>query len=51
MEAIDKTAEADGKVIEFYPGQKFSPDQPDLKFDHRLCQLESGLERIKLSGK
>ena len=34
MEAIDKTAEAGGKVIEFYPGQKFSPEQPDLKFDH-----------------
>lgn len=34
MEAIDKTAAAGGKVIEFYPGQKFSPDQPDLKFDH-----------------
>jgi sugar phosphate isomerase/epimerase len=34
MEAIDKTAEAGGKVIEFYPGQKFSADKPDLKFDH-----------------
>ena len=34
MEAIDKTAAAGGKVIEFYPGQKFSPDQPDLKWDH-----------------
>ncbi len=34
LEAIDKTAEAGGKVIEFYPGQKFSPDQPDVKFDH-----------------
>ena len=34
MEAIDKTAEVGGKVIEFYPGQKFSPEQPDLKFDH-----------------
>jgi sugar phosphate isomerase/epimerase len=34
MEAIDKTAEAGGKVIEFYPGQKFSPEQPDLQFDH-----------------
>lgn len=34
MEAIDKTAAAGGKVIEFYPGQKFSPDKPDLKFDH-----------------
>ena len=34
MEAIDKTAEAGGKIIEFYPGQKFSLEQPDLKFDH-----------------
>jgi sugar phosphate isomerase/epimerase len=34
MEAIDKTAAAGGKVIEFYPGQKFSPEQPDQKFDH-----------------
>ncbi|HEV2696110.1 MAG TPA: sugar phosphate isomerase/epimerase [Verrucomicrobiae bacterium] len=34
MEAIDKTAEVGGKVIEFYPGQKFSVDKPDLKFDH-----------------
>lgn len=34
LEAIDKTAAAGGKVIEFFPGQKFSPDQPDLKFDH-----------------
>ncbi|MGC9941665.1 MAG: sugar phosphate isomerase/epimerase [Verrucomicrobiota bacterium] len=33
MEAIDKTAEAGGKVIEFYPGQKFSPEHPDWKFD------------------
>lgn len=33
FEAIDKTAEAGGKVIEFYPGQKLSPDQ-DVKFDH-----------------
>jgi sugar phosphate isomerase/epimerase len=34
MEAIQKTAEAGGKVIEFYPGQKFSADQPGAKFDH-----------------
>lgn len=34
MEAIDKTAEAGGKVIEFFPGQKLSPDQPNVKFDH-----------------
>jgi hypothetical protein len=34
MEAIDKTAAAGGKIIEFYPGQKLSPEQPDVKFDH-----------------
>lgn len=34
LEAIDKTAAAGGKVIEFYPGQQFSPEKPDVKFDH-----------------
>jgi len=34
FEAIDKTAQAGGKVIEFFPGQKLSPDQPTVKFDH-----------------
>jgi sugar phosphate isomerase/epimerase len=34
FDAIDKTAAAGGTVIEFYPGQKFSADKPDLKFDH-----------------
>jgi len=34
MEAIEKTALTGSKVIEFYPGQKLSPEQPNLKFDH-----------------
>ena len=34
FEAIEKTAQAGGKIIEFYPGQKLSPDQPDVKWDH-----------------
>jgi sugar phosphate isomerase/epimerase len=34
FEAIEKTAQAGGKVIEFYPGQKLSPDQPDVKWEH-----------------
>ncbi len=34
FEAIEKTAQAGGKVIEFYPGQKLSKEQPDLKLDH-----------------
>lgn len=34
FEAIDKTARAGGKVIEFFPGQKLSVDEPNVKFDH-----------------
>ena len=34
LEAIEKTAAAGGKVIEFYPGQRFSEDHPGLKWDH-----------------
>ncbi len=49
MEAIDKTAAAGGKVIEFFPGQKLSPDQPDVKFDHNasdevIAQVEARLK-------
>src|SRR6266850_842177 len=35
FEAIEKTAQAGGKTIEFYPGQKLSTDEPDVKWDHR----------------
>ncbi len=34
MEAIDKTAQAGGKTIEFYPRQKLSQEQPDTVFNH-----------------
>jgi sugar phosphate isomerase/epimerase len=34
FEAIEKTAQAGGKVIEFYPGQKLSPAEPDTSWDH-----------------
>jgi len=34
FEAIEKTAEAGGKVIEFYPGQKLSKEEPDVKWNH-----------------
>ncbi len=34
FEAIEKTAECGGKVIEFYPGQKLSPEEPNVKWDH-----------------
>jgi sugar phosphate isomerase/epimerase len=34
FEAIEKTAETGGKVIEFYPGQKLSKDEPKVTWDH-----------------
>ncbi len=34
FEAIEKTADAGGHVIEFYPGQKLSKDEPNVSWDH-----------------
>jgi sugar phosphate isomerase/epimerase len=34
FEAIDKTAAAGGKVIEFFKGQRLSPAQPNVEFGH-----------------
>lgn len=34
FEAIEKTAQAGGKIIELFPGQKFSKDDAKAKFDH-----------------
>ena len=50
LEAIDKTAAAGGKVIEFYPGQKFSKEKPELKFDHNatdemITEVKARLEK------
>jgi sugar phosphate isomerase/epimerase len=52
LDAIDKTAAAGGKVIEFYPGQKFSADKPDLKFDHNATEemIAAVKERLQQGG-
>lgn len=34
LETVEKTAQTGSKVIEFYPGQKLSTEQPNVKFDH-----------------
>ena len=34
FEAIEKTAQTGGGVIEFYPGQKLSKEDPSVKWDH-----------------
>jgi sugar phosphate isomerase/epimerase len=33
FEAIEKTAQAGGKVIEFFPGQKLSKEEPNVSWD------------------
>ena len=52
MEAIDKTAEAGGKVIEFYPGQKYSAENPSVKFDHNATDemIAAVQAHLKLRG-
>jgi sugar phosphate isomerase/epimerase len=45
FEAIDQTAAAGGKVIEFFPNQKLSADRPGAKLSHNMS--EADLEALK----
>jgi sugar phosphate isomerase/epimerase len=45
FEAIEKTAQAGARVIEFYPGQKLSLDEPGVKLDHNMS--DEHLEKLK----
>ena len=45
FEAIEKTASAGGKVIEFYPGQKLSKEEPNVKWDHNAAP--ETIEKVK----
>jgi sugar phosphate isomerase/epimerase len=52
FEAIEKTAQAGGRVIELFPGQKLSPDS-DAKLDHNASaevieKLQAKLKEHKL---
>ncbi len=54
FEAIEKTEQAGGKVIEFFPGQKVSKDNP-VSFDHNspddvLAQVKAKLAQHKLKA-
>jgi sugar phosphate isomerase/epimerase len=49
FEAIDKTAEAGGRVIEFFPGQQLSKDQPDIKWDHNASDEVVAKVKAKLA--
>lgn len=51
FEAIDKSAEAGGKVIEFFPGQALAPDRRDIRFDHNASDEVIALVKAKLREK
>src|SRR5215470_13392552 len=53
FEAIEKTAQAGGKLIEFYPGQKLSPDEPNVHWDHNagpevIQKVKAQLAKFKI---
>lgn len=45
FEAIEKTAQAGGRVIEFYPGQKLSKEEANIKWDHNSS--DEVVEKVK----
>ncbi len=49
FEAIEKTEQAGGKVIEFFPGQRLSKEEPNVKFDHNVSKevLEKVQAKLK----
>ena len=49
FEAIDKTVQAGGKVIEFYPGQRLSADRPGAKLDHHMSDEDMATLKAKLA--
>jgi sugar phosphate isomerase/epimerase len=51
LEAIDLTAAAGGKVIEFFPGQRLSPDKPGVNFDHNSPDDVIALVQARLQEK
>lgn len=50
FEAIDKNASLGLKVIEAYPGQKLSPEKPDVVFDHNASQEVLDVVKAKLDS-
>jgi sugar phosphate isomerase/epimerase len=48
FEAIEKTAETGGKVIEFYPGQKLSKEEPNTGWDHNASDETIAKVQAKL---
>ena len=49
FEAIEKTAAAGGKVIEFYPGQRLRPEDAETRVDHNASEETIALLEAKLA--
>ncbi len=49
FEAIEKTAAAGGKVIEFFPGQTLSKEEPNVKWDHNASDDTIAKVKAKLA--
>jgi sugar phosphate isomerase/epimerase len=47
FEAIEKTAAAGAKVIEFFPGQRLSKEDADLKVDHASPQVDAVIAKLQ----
>lgn len=47
FEAIEKTAAAGAKVIEFFPGQRLSKEDADLKVDHAAPQVDTVIAKLQ----
>jgi sugar phosphate isomerase/epimerase len=53
FEAIEMTAKAGGRCIEFYPGQKLSKEHPEIKWDHHasddlIAQVKAKLKEYNI---
>jgi sugar phosphate isomerase/epimerase len=49
FQAIDMTADAGGKVIEFFPGQRLSDDRPGVKLSHDMSADDLAALKQKLA--
>ena len=49
FEAVEKAAAAGAKCIEFYPGQKLSPEMPDKKLHHTMSDEDFAALQAKLA--
>lgn len=55
FEAIEMTAKAGGRVIEFFPGQKLSKEEPNVSWDHNassetIAKVKEQLDKYQIKA-